>query len=116
MNDSFSAHLGGEFDAIEKRLTVRAGYLFESSAVPDKTLTVLTPDGTKHLVAVGASLRLGSVRLDAAYAHVFQGDRTVTNSQSLQLNPIQPSLAVPVGNGKYAVSTDILALGIEGRF
>jgi long-chain fatty acid transport protein len=117
MNDTFSAHLGGEFDAIEHRLTVRAGYLFESNAVPDKTLSVLTPDGTKHLVAIGASLRIGSsLRLDAAYAHIFQGDRTVTTSQSLQLNPIQPSLAVPVGNGRYAVSTDILALGIEGRF
>ena len=115
-NDTYSGHLGGEFDAIEKRLTVRAGYLFESSAVPDETLAVLTPDGNKHLLACGLALRLGKVRLDVSYGHFFQADRTVTTSRSLQLNPIQPSIAVPVGNGKYAVAADVLAVGMEGRF
>jgi long-chain fatty acid transport protein len=116
MNDVWSLHLGGEYDVLPKRLTIRAGYLFESSAVPDETLTVLTPDGNKHLVAAGVSLRLGKVRLDVGYGHFFQPDRTVTTSRSLQLNPIQPSIAVAVGNGTYMVSTDVLSVGIEGRF
>ena len=116
MQDVFSAHVGGELDLLDRRLTLRAGYRFESSAVPDATLTVLTPDGDKHLVSLGASVRFAKVRLDVAYGHWFQPDRTVTASRSLQLNPIQPSLAVPVGNGTYRVSTDVLSVGIEARF
>lgn len=116
MQDCFSVHLGGEYDVLPRRLTLRAGYLFESSAVPDETLSVLTPDGDKHLVTLGLAVRLGKVRLDVGYAHLFQGDRVITNSRSLQLNPIQPSLAVPVGNGTYVVAADLLSLGLEARF
>ena len=48
--------------------------------------------------------------------HLFTGDRTVTHTDSLQLNPIQPSLAVSVGNGKYTIATDIVSVGVDGRF
>ena len=65
---------------------------------------------------IGGGLILGPVRLDLGYAHVFFADRTVTNSRSFQLNPIQPALAVPVGNGRYTVSADILTAGLEARF
>jgi long-chain fatty acid transport protein len=118
MQDSFAVHVGGEVDVIAKRLTLRAGYLFESSAVPDKTLSVLTPDGDKHLLTLGLGVHLGRVRLDAAYGHFFQGDRVVSNSESWQLNPIQPSINPPVavGNGKYVVANDVLSLGLEVRY
>ena len=116
MRDSFSAHIGGEFDVLPKRLTVRAGYLYESSAVPLEYLSVLTPDGNKHLVSIGGSVRIGTWRLDVAYAHIFQQDRIVSMSKSLQLNPIQPSIAVSVGEGRYEVRDDILSVGVEKRF
>jgi long-chain fatty acid transport protein len=116
LNDTFAVHLGGEWEALRNRLVVRAGYLFETDATPDQYATVFSPDGTHNLISLGLGVKLGSVRLDLGYAHMFTLDRTVTNSKSNQLNPIQPSLAVPVGNGNYQVSTDIIALGLDGRF
>ncbi|MSP63736.1 MAG: hypothetical protein EXR72_26000 [Myxococcales bacterium] len=116
MQGVFAAHIGGEYDVLPKRLTLRAGYLFESSSMPDETLSVLTPDGNKHLLALGVAVRLGPIRIDAAYGHFFQGDRVVTTSRSYQLNPIYPSAPVPVGNGTYVVAADVLSLGLEGRF
>ncbi len=116
MSGVFAVHVGGEWDVVPRRLTLRGGYLFESAALPDETLSVLTPDGDKHLLTLGVAVRLGRWRLDAGYGHFFQPDRVVTNSRSLQLNPIQPSLAVPVGNGTYAVSRDVLSIGVEARF
>ena len=53
------------------------------------------------------------VRFDLGYGTSSTTDRTVTNSQSLQQNPIQPALAVPVGNGHYKFDTDILSVGLE---
>jgi long-chain fatty acid transport protein len=116
LEDTFSIHIGGEYEAIKDRLVVRAGYLFESNATPDEYHTVFSPDGTHNLIALGLSVKLKKVRLDLSYGHMFTTDRTVTNSKSLQLNPIQPSLAVPVGNGTYQIATDMLALGLDARF
>lgn len=118
MQDSFSAHIGGEFSPrqLRGRLTIRAGYLFETSATPDQTMSVLTPDGLHNMISLGLAVRAWKLRFDLGYAHLFTLDRTVTNSQWYQLNPIMPGLNVAVGNGHYSVDTDILALGVEGRF
>jgi long-chain fatty acid transport protein len=116
MQDTFSVHLGAEWEAIRGRLVVRAGYLFETSATPDSTMSVLTSDGLHNMVSLGLATRVKSVRIDFGYAHLFTSDRNVSNSVSLQLNPIKPSLARPVGNGRYKIDTDILALGLDGRW
>ncbi len=116
LDDSFSVHLGGEYEAIRDRLVVRAGYLFETSATPNATATVLTADGLHNMVSLGLGVRVGPVRLDVGYAHLFTADRTVTNSKSLQLNPINPSIMVPVGNGTYKIDADIVSAGLDARF
>jgi long-chain fatty acid transport protein len=120
MSDTISLHLGGEWEAIQRRLVVRAGYLLETSAFLDdakgqNAMSVLTSDGLKNMLTLGLGVKLGRTRLDVGYAHIFYNDTNVTNSKSLQLNPIQPSLAVPVGNGLYKISTDIVSVGIDVR-
>jgi hypothetical protein len=119
LNDTFAVHLGGEWEAVKKKIggmVLRMGWILETSAAPDETASVLTPDALRNLLCIGSSLILGPVRLDIGYAHVFFADRNVTNSRSLQLNPIQPALAVPVGNGRYQVAVDILTGGLEAKF
>ncbi|HXU71923.1 MAG TPA: outer membrane protein transport protein [Polyangia bacterium] len=119
MQDTFAVHLGAEATIIKKRvggMILRAGWALETSATPDETASVLTPDALRNVISIGGGLVLGPVRLDAGYAHVFFADRTVTDSQSFQLNPIQPALAVPVGNGRYTISADVLTAGLEARW
>ena len=119
LNDTFAVHLGAEADVVKKRIggiILRAGWALETSATPDETASVLTPDALRNILSIGGGLVLGPVRLDLGYAHVFFSDRTVTNSRSLQLNPIQPALAVAVGNGRYTVAADVLTAGLEARF
>ena len=117
LNDTFTASVGVEGEAVVNRVWVRAGYLIETSATPDATMSLLSADGLKNMLSVGIGTRLfGPVRFDLSYAHIFTLDRTVTNSQSLQLNPIQPSLGVPVGNGTYKIDADVLAAGLDARF
>ncbi len=117
MKDVIGFSLGGEFEAIKNTLFLRLGWMIETSATPDKTQTVLTPDGLRNYLALGLSTKIkNKVRLDLSYAHVFIQDRTVTASESYQLNPIRPQLAVAVGNGKYSFEADILSAGLEGRW
>jgi long-chain fatty acid transport protein len=116
LNDTFSVHGGAEWEAVPHKLILRAGYLLETSATPDRTASVLAPDGLHNLISVGVGLPIGPARIDVGYGHLFTSNRNVTDSQALQLNPIQPSVAVPVGNGKYTVSTDIVSAGIAAQF
>ncbi|HEX6838094.1 MAG TPA: outer membrane protein transport protein, partial [Polyangia bacterium] len=119
MNDTFGLNLGAEIVTLDRTMggmVLRAGYALETSATPDETASVLTPDALRNVISIGGGLILGPVRLDLGYSHVFFADRNVTNSRSLQLNPIQPSLAVPVGNGRYTVSADVLTAGLEARW
>jgi long-subunit fatty acid transport protein len=118
LRDSFSVHLGGEYEAVKKRLLVRLGWMIETSATPDETASVLAPDGLHNVIALGLSVYVWKFRLDLGYSHIFTNERTVDyrRSNSLQLNPIQPGIAVPVTGGTYRVSADVLALGFDGRF
>jgi long-chain fatty acid transport protein len=116
LRDTFAIHAGGEWQAIPHALVVRAGYLLETSATPDRTASVLTPDGLHNLLSAGIGVPVGTLRFDLGYGHLFTRERTVTESAALQLNPIQPALAVAVGNGRYTVATDIISVGVDGRF
>ena len=116
MQDSVALHIGGEYEAFKRHVVFRLGYLFETSATPDETMSVLTSDGLHNMITVGMGVRMFGVRWDVGYGHMFTTDRTVTNSKSLQQNPIQPSLGVPVGNGTYKIDTDIVSVGLETRF
>lgn len=119
LQDTFAVSLGAEAQVVKRRIggmALRAGWALETSAAPDSTASVLTPDALHNLLCIGGSLQLGPVRLDGAYAHEFFADRNVTNSRSLQLNPIQPALAVPVGNGRYKIAADVISVGLDARF
>ena len=68
--DTVAAHLGVEGQPLADRpLTVRAGYLFETGAAPDATLSVLNVDGVKHLGTVGVGYRAGAWTFDAVFGY-----------------------------------------------
>jgi long-chain fatty acid transport protein len=121
LRDTLGLALGAEYEILARKgggLVLRAGWALETSATPDETASVLTPDSLRNLLCVGVAARFGPVRLDLGYSHAFFSDRNVdyTKSRSLQLNPIQPAPAVFVGGGRYTIAADIVAAGLEARF
>jgi long-subunit fatty acid transport protein len=120
-DDAFSVRLGGEHELVAGRLTVRAGYLHETSAVPLASTSVDFANWERDVVAVGASLAIprAPVTLDVAYAHHFLPDRTVTASGITQivtpcLTPgcTDPTPAV-VGNGGYSAALDVVSVSLR---
>jgi long-subunit fatty acid transport protein len=121
LHDTVGIFLGAEILAIKMTSGgqyVRLGWALETDATPNETASVLTADGLRNYLCVGIGLKVGPIRLDGGYAHVFFNDRSVdySTSRALQLNPIQPSLAVGVGGGKYYTSADILTAGLEAHW
>jgi long-chain fatty acid transport protein len=114
-DDTFSLHLGVEWAALDW-LTLRGGWTYEPSAVPDAYMSVLTPDGDKQVVGVGAGLSLSRFQFNAVYAHVAQAPRDIHDSASYAQNPVRPPAQIPVGNGHYDVSGDIFGVGLSTAF
>jgi long-chain fatty acid transport protein len=59
-------------------LTLRAGYVFDHSPVPDKSVGPLFPDASRNSVTVGMTKKVGSLDLTLFYQRMMMLDR-VTN-------------------------------------
>jgi long-subunit fatty acid transport protein len=119
--DAVSIRLGGEYALLPGQLTVRGGYLFETSAIPIESTNVDFGNWVRHMLAVGASYSIprSPVAVDVAYAHHFLPSRTVTNSTAQQI--VTPCLfpgcvdpqPLTVGNGTYNASLDVISLSVR---
>jgi long-subunit fatty acid transport protein len=119
--DAVSFRLGGEVALLPGRLTVRGGYLHETSAIPLASTNVDFGNWERDMIAVGASYALPRtpVTIDVAYAHHFLPTRTVTNSTAVQIvTPcLIPGCSDPTpritGNGTYEASLNVLSLSLR---
>ncbi len=77
-NDGWLFSLGGEY-AVNDTLTLRAGYAFEKSPVPDSTRGVRVPDNDRHWLSAGLTYMPNDwLKLHAAYTHIFVKDGDVS--------------------------------------
>jgi long-chain fatty acid transport protein len=118
--DAVSFRLGGDFVALPGRLTLRAGYLHETSAIPLRSVSVDFGNWQRDVVSVGGTVLIWpGITASVAYAHHFLADQNVTNSQVVQI--VSPCLTSPdctapaptvVGNGRYTGSLDVASLSL----
>jgi long-chain fatty acid transport protein len=122
--DTGSVHLGGEYHIDGPgRLgwDVRAGASFETSAIPNGYLSVLTVDQAKVTGAIGGSLHWNKLRFDLVYAHVFglSADVDPSNAKISLISPVQanpPKNPDFINAGHYAARADVLGLGLAYTF
>ncbi len=120
---AFSAQVGGEYAiAVGKaRLDVRAGLRFETSAVPNAYVSVLTIDSNKLTPSIGAGLHVGPIRLDMVVAHAFMFTQDVDPREG-KISQVSPLVANPpprpniINGGTYAASATIIGLGAMYTF
>jgi long-subunit fatty acid transport protein len=118
--DSASLRVGADYVLLPGRLTVRGGYLYETSAIPSRSVSVDFGNWQRHALSAGASVTLVSgLAIDLAYAHHFMPTQTVTSSQVVQVvTPcVTPGCTEPpptvVGNGVYDGSLDVLSFSLR---
>lgn len=114
MKDTYSVHLGGDYQVISD-LSIRAGAFFETSSFDDVTYSVAQLDSTKVGAALGLAYQWRWFRIDAAVSYVHQMPRSITNSELVQINPTNQDQAVVVGNGDHASRAWIAGLGLVWR-
>lgn len=122
--DSTSFRIGGEWRPLlgldhgsGRPLVLRAGVMWEPSAVPSAMLSPMVVDLDKVVAAVGVGAALGPrVRLDLVWAHLFARPRVVTDSEVRSISAIAPpGPTAVVGNGTYRRWGDVVGIGIEAK-
>lgn len=76
-HDSWSFRFGTQYQLTE-HWTVRGGYAYGTSAVPDSTFSPLVPDSNYHLFSVGVGYSTGRWSIDGAYLFIYREPRTIT--------------------------------------
>jgi long-chain fatty acid transport protein len=62
------------------RFSLRGGYVFQQTPVPERTLSPGNPDSDQHYVSVGFGFRPGKWVIDGFYAIGLFPDRKVENA------------------------------------
>jgi long-chain fatty acid transport protein len=111
--DSVFVNIGGEY-RWDERLTLRAGFAFDQSPVPDSTRTPRIPDSNRYWLSVGASYAIlpGTV-LSVGYTHIFAPAARVglTDPGPDNTNLFRGNL-----DANYSASVDIVAAQLRFAF
>jgi long-chain fatty acid transport protein len=118
-NDVFSVKVGGDFNLVPDRWTLRAGAYYETAVAPAAYANVDFPGGQELGAAAGASLLLRRLELALTYQLRYQPSFTVTEADARvqQQNPNFPGQPEPVVNaGTYAATSHLVALALIYRY
>ncbi|WP_165838694.1 OmpP1/FadL family transporter [Roseicella frigidaeris] len=111
--DSVFVSLGGEYRWSEA-LTLRAGFAYDQTPVPEATRTPRIPDNDRYWLSVGASYEVWrNVTLSAAYTHIFAPGATVNLQDP---GPGNTNLFRTNLVGTYQVSVDIVTAQLRFAF
>jgi long-subunit fatty acid transport protein len=126
--DTLSLRLGGEVDA-HKRFTLRAGGLWEASAIPAETQAVSLLDGKKLGYGLGGTVHATrSLDVDLGWFQSFIPERTITDSQVHQIwANVAPNAetgefdatlqdGTVVGNGTLSAGVMVFGAGLNWSF
>jgi long-chain fatty acid transport protein len=87
--------------ALTERISLRGGYVYVKSPVPDSTLSPDHPDSDQHNFAFGIGYKFGRHVIDAFYNFTFFTEREVTN---------------PILSGKYEGIIHAVGFSLGYRF
>ena len=120
--DTWSIRLGGEtmLDVGSYQIDLRAGVMFERSAIPDAYLSTLTIDLDKVVVGLGGGLHVtDDWRIDWMIARTFTRPVDVDTDKAKyeMLSPLPANKADPkyrdyVNAGHYEANATVLGLGL----
>jgi long-chain fatty acid transport protein len=101
--DTFTVGIGGDWKFAEG-WTLRAGYQYFESPVPDSTFSPTIPDANQNVITVGLGWKTRHHALEAAYGLDFYDERHISNNQN------------PAFNGKYTFNVHLFSVSYRYAF
>jgi long-chain fatty acid transport protein len=95
--------------------TLRLGYTYDPSAVPDAHFSARTPDPMNNSFSAGIGQRVGDWQVDAGYLYVRYSQRTFATNVPFGTYGLDPN-GTAVFNGTYNSKAQLFALNFTKRF
>ena len=115
--DTLTFRMGGEIGS--ESFIMRGGMFYDQGAAPDSVSRLDFAAFDKVGATAGLGIPIGSLRLDAAFAYVYQLPRDVVTSLVMPQNALHPDQAPggyrAVGAGHYESSIKMLAVSLTAR-
>ncbi|MFW6330604.1 MAG: OmpP1/FadL family transporter [Gemmatimonadota bacterium] len=111
--DAHTFRLGTDLTATDA-LDVRLGFIYNTAATPDQTVTPILPEAERQLYTVGLGYAFGGFRADAFYNFVNQADRR-GRVRSL-LPGIDTSDLANLNTGVYSTTAHLIGLTVSYAF
>ncbi|WP_035589502.1 OmpP1/FadL family transporter [Hippea jasoniae] len=82
-------------------VTLRGGYYYDPSPIPDNTFDAIWPDGNKSTFSLGAGLNFGRLSVDLAAQYTVSMQKRIIGGESEELNSSYQSITTSgIQNGK----------------
>jgi long-chain fatty acid transport protein len=106
---TWAVNFGGSY-RLNDNISLLAGYLYGWNPVPDSTFEPAIPDSNAQLFCVGTDLTFGQLNVALSYAYQRLNDR------SKQPNLYDQIVGMPIANGTYESSMNMVAVSLGYRF
>lgn len=108
--DTWTYRVGTEYK-INDMFTVRGGYYYDPSVVPNSTFDVPWPDSDKHVFSAGLGLNFGRVTIDTVVQYIHIDKVKVSTGESDNLNDTFSSTTY-TGEASATASGNLWGYGI----
>jgi len=110
--DSFFYSIGGEYKLSEDT-TLRAGFAYEDSPVPDATRGVRIPDADRYWLSIGASHKVNEkLRISLAFTHIIVNDGRVNLGGPALTATFKQNVNIIAVSGTYKLDGLFASLGL----
>jgi long-chain fatty acid transport protein len=106
--DAHTFRFGGSYMATHATL-VRAGFLFNTAATPDETVTPILPEAERWLLTAGLGHDFGAIRADVFYNLVNQQDR----EGRVRSENMAGQTGVDLNRGTYSTTAHLFGLTLS---
>ena len=101
-DDTWTVSVGADWQVAD-HWTLRAGWTWLPTPVPDETLIPILPESDRHILGLGLGFKSESQAIDLAYAYSITSDRTIDSPE----NPVK---------GTYETQPHLFALTYSYAF
>jgi long-chain fatty acid transport protein len=103
--NTVTIRVGAEYDLPKQSASVRVGYIYDPTPIPNTTMTAQLPDADRHDLTVGGSYRFGDYDVHLGLLWVLPSSQT-TSDEAYR----------PRFKGTYEVTAFVASLGFGGTF
>jgi long-chain fatty acid transport protein len=107
-HDAWAFRFGANY-AINEKMKIRVGYIYDLTPVPDSSFDPMVPDANRHIFTIGSDLKIWKFTLGIAYNYILCEARTKNNA--ILFNGVPAPLQA---NGRY--NSDVHSLGLSWSF